>query len=376
MRGLQVVLVAWLFVALPACSSFEETGLPLRMIWKSGRPITNQLAIVYRGAVDEAHFYTARERIGDDRAFVAYNRESGEETWRSTITGPCSPPVTFGNRVYCAGDKLFAFDADTGRSIWMYEPPESLQLVTSTADAERVYVGTPSQALAVDSRTGILLWSKAFENDEWSNIVMRSVTLSPEGDLLIAFQAEFVRFVVFSVAVIVAVDPTSGQERWRYVDGDRTTDKDIGGLTIWEDLMLYSGATGKEAVAVSRTTRQVVWRSPFAANAFSSLRPPLVEDGVAYFTDTQGNVFAVDARTGRQRWRTKRPYGYLNHEVCGSIVYGDDTLGDVLDRATGKPLGRPLGTDDVVGQEATADGVLYISAESGVYAFDCSRLPK
>lgn len=149
--------------------------------------------------------------------------------------------------------------------------------------------------------------------------------------------------------------------------------RDIGGLTIWEDLMLYSNSTGQEVIAVDRRTRQVEWRAPLTPNSFSGLRPPLVRDGVAYFTDTQGGVFAVDARTGRQRLKTKRPYGYTSHEVCGDIVYGDDILGDVLDRATGRPLGRPLGTDDVMGQAAVADDVLYLSAESGVYAFDCTR---
>lgn len=55
------------------------------------------------------------------------------------------------------------------------------------------------------------------------------------------------------------------------------------------------------------------------------------------------------------------------------IVFGDDILGDVLDRATGRPLGRPLGENDIMSQAAAADDVLHLSAESGVYAFDCTR---
>lgn len=365
---------------LNSCSVFEEPGPPLREIWRGGYSIAGRLATSSVGAVDDEHFYAVRERIGNDRLFVAFERDTGEEAWRGTVTGPCSPPVVAASRVFCPGDKLFAFDGSTGRPLWTSPVEYALQLTQGAADNQRAYVGTsgaeegdPGVALAFDASSGTLVWRRTFATAEWSQVWIRSLTLSPEGDLLIAFQATYVRNQIFSASVIVAVDPATGDERWRFVDGDRTTDRDIGGLTIWEDLMLYSNSTGKEAIAVNRRTRQVAWRVPLLPNSFSGVRPPLVKDGVAYFTDTQGGVFAVDARTGQQRWRTDQPYGYQSHEVCGDIVYGNDILGDVLDRATGRPLGRPLGEDDSMGQAAVADDVLYLSAESGVYAFDCTR---
>lgn len=380
MRKNILLVAVSMMIPFPSCSAFQEPGPPLRVIWNSGYSIAGRQASLSVGAVDDERFYVVRERVGNDRAFVAYELESGEVAWRGTITGPCAPPVVAAGRVFCPGDKMFAFDAATGRPLWTTPTESSLQLTEGTADAQRVYAGTagrdqgdPGVAFAFDAASGLLVWRRAFNSAEWPQVWVRSLTLSPEGDLLIAFQAEYVRNQIFSAAVIVAVDPATGEERWRFVDGDRTTDRDIGGLTIWEDMMLYSSATGHDAVAVNRNTRQVVWRAPFTPAGFSGLRPPLVRDGVAYFTDTQGGVFAVDARTGRQRWKTRQPYGYQSHEVCGDIVYGDDILGDILDRATGRPLGRPLGEDDSMGQAAVADDVLYLSAESGVYAFDCTR---
>ena len=202
---------------------------------------------------------------------------------------------------------------------------------------------------------------------------MRSLTLSPEGDLLVAFTARYALYTTMSATVIAAVDPSTGEERWRFVDGDATTNRDVGELTLWEDLMLYSDGGGQEAVAVSRGTRRVVWRAPFTPGSFSTLRPPYVANGVAYFTDTLGGVFAVDARTGAEVWSVERPYGFTSHAVCGDVVYGDDLIGQVLDRRTGKYLGRMFESEDVIpGQTAVADGVLYVSASSGVYAFDCS----
>lgn len=372
--------MALVALMVSSCSIVKETDPPLRLIWQSGRSIESTFALVTLGLIDEDRFYTPRERTGDNRSFVAYSRQSGEEVWRNTITGPCSPPVKSGNRVYCPGDALFAFDAATGRTLWTTQTPSTLQLTEGTADAERVYVGTAGttagtvgMAFAYNAATGALIWNHPLNDGDWRGIWVRSLTLSPEGDLLIAFEGQYAPPTIFSAAVIVAVDPATGEERWRYVDGGRTTNREIGGLTLWEDLMLYSDPTGQEAVAVNRLTRQVVWRVRYTPDSFSTHRPPLVKDGVAFFTDTQGAVVAVDARTGRQRWRTKRPFGFLSHEVCGDIVFGNDQLGEVFDRATGRPLGRPLGEDDTIGQAAVADNVLYLSAASGVYAFDCTR---
>lgn len=202
---------------------------------------------------------------------------------------------------------------------------------------------------------------------------MRSLTLSPEGDLLVAFKAEYSPPSIYTATVVAAVDPATGAERWRYVDGGPTTSHDIGELTLWNDLVLYSDPSGAEAVAFDRRTRQVVWRAPYTLGSFSTLRPPYVVDGVAYFTDTLGGVFAVDARTGRSVWTAKAEYGFLSHAVCGDIVYGYDQIGQVFDRRSGRQLGTVFPDRSTLpGQTITADGVLYVSASTGVYAFDCS----
>lgn len=203
---------------------------------------------------------------------------------------------------------------------------------------------------------------------------MRSLTLTPEGDLLVALVALFgIDGAGGEAAAVVAVDPATGQERWRFQDGGPGSYGNIGGLTLWEDLVLYNDNTGgAAAIAFSRTTRAVVWRAPWTPTYAGTLRPPLVADGVAFFADGFGTTFAVDARTGVQRWRTGRPGNARSLEVCGPVVLMNNGPVEVLDRATGRPRGRLLADDDTAGQTAVADGVVYVSATSGVYAFDCS----
>ena len=373
-------LVLALVAAVPACSIAEGNGAVLETLWftQEGGPGIPDIASV--GTADADAFYAERGRFPDPRFLTSYDRGDGSVRWSVTRDAVCSPPIVRPGRVYCAGNDLIAHDSETGAKVWTYTHSASLQLVQGTADDARVYIGVAGaptgagRALAVDAATGKLVWDRAFEGPGWKGNWMRSMTLTPEGDLLVAFKAEYSPPSVYTATVVAAVDPATGAERWRFVDGGPTSSRDVGGLTLWNDLVLYSDVTGQEAVAFDRRTREVIWRAPFTPGSFSTLRPPYVADGVAYFTDTLGGVFAVDARTGAPVWSAERPYGFLSHAVCGDVVFGDDQIGQVLDRRTGRYLGELFDDDRATtpGQVAVADGVLYVSASTGVYAFDCS----
>lgn len=232
--------------------------------------------------------------------------------------------------------------------------------------------GQPTEAFAADAVTGQILWRRSFTGDSWSGARLRSLTLSPEGDLLAAVVGQYgLNGAGGEVATVFALDPATGAERWRYQDGGPGSFGGIGGMTIWKNLVLYNDTYGFAATAFDRTTREVVWRAPWTPTYSGTTRPPLVADGVAYFADGTGTTFAVDARTGALRWRTDRPGNARSLEVCGPVVLMNNGPVEVLDRATGRWRGRLLADDDTAGQTAVADGVVYVSATSGVYAFDC-----
>ena len=319
-----------------------------------------------------------RGRRNDVRQLVAFRREDGTEFLRAGVEGFCEPPVVATGRLFCPGARLYAFDLSNGRPLWSIASADRLDMVQGTADAVRVYAGASeygrtAEAFAADAATGRVVWRRSFTGDGWTGANINSLTLSPEGDLLVALVAKFgANGAGGEAATVVAVDPATGQERWRYQDGGAGRFGGIGGLTIWEDLVLYNDTYGFAATAFSRTTRAVVWRAPWTPTYAGTIRPPLVADGVAYFADGFGTTFAVDARTGVQRWRTNRPGNARSLEVCGPVVLMNNGPVEVLDRATGRPRGRLLADDDTAGQTAVADGVVYVSAKSGVYAFDCT----
>lgn len=356
---------------LASCSLFETGSGSINTLWSQ---IEAADAADGEGLVSSGLFYTVRGRAtpSDPRLLSAYSTSDGALAWSMPVLGPCKIPAVAASRVFCPGSTFSTFDAATGEPLWAFEPDSALSLVSGTVDAERAYAGTLRSALALDADTGALVWQRGFSGP-WELIRMRSLTLAPTGDLLVAFEGEFERNVVFSVSVIVAVDPATGQERWRFVDGDETTNKGIGGLTLWEGLALYVSNTGREAVALDLATREVVWRAPMGPTAFSGLQPPAVRDGVAYYTDTTGGVYAVDARTGEEVWTTQRPAGFFGQTVCGDLLYTDNPIGEFFRLSDGRYVGDAVerDSDDIAEQAAADDGVLYLSANSGVYAFDC-----
>lgn len=296
-------------------------------------------------------------------------------SWQATIVEPCSPPISASGRVFCPAKDLYAFDASTGRSLWTLASDSSLQLVEGVADAQRVFAASLTSVVAADAATGALLWKRSFSGPGWRGIRMRSLALTPDGDLLAAFEALYSDNGFFSAAAIVAVDPATGQERWRFQDGGPMTNRAIGGLTIWNDLILYSDAHGSETaaemVAVDRTTRLVRWRSAAEPGFLGSLRAPVVVAGIAYWAAGDSHVYAADAATGEPIWSVEPRRGsFVSHEVCGPYVLANNFSLEIIDRASGQAIGR-LFANERVGQTAVADGVAYVSTERGVYALDC-----
>lgn len=348
-----------------SCSLFDSKVGGLRQLWQVEQ-VLQSMSRSEIGATGAGAFFAIR-----DRSLTSYNLYDGSVNWIRNIRQDCKRVVFYVGRVFCPSDGLYAFDAETGEPLWTLASDTTLSLVEGTADPERAYAATLTSVVAADAATGAPLWRRSFSGPGWTGIAMRSLTLTPEGDLLVAFDALYDSYGYFSAAAIVAVDPTTGAERWRYQDGDQTTDRSIGGLTIWNDLLLYSDATGQEAVAVDRSTRAVRWRRPWTRGYLGNVRAPVVADGVAYWSSGDARLYAADAATGAERWSVRPDRGgFYSHEVCGPVVLGHNGALVVVDRATGRRRGVLFDTERV-GQLAVADGRVYVSTERGVYAFDC-----
>ena len=365
MRVLRFLLVV---VALgPSCSivdSGPEGGL--LGVWSVPDPL-DDASFSDIGGADAEFVYLIR-----DRTLTAYERPDGTVAWRADIRQDCAAVVVAAGRVFCPSNSLYTHDSATGSRLWSLESDATYSLVSGTADDRRAFAGTLTSAVAADARTGEVLWRRGFDGPGWVRVRLRALTLS-DGELLASMDAEYSDDGFFSSSVVVALDPETGAELWRFEDGGPETDKSIGTLTAWQGLVLFSDGRD-EAVAFDRATRRVVWRYAAEPGFVGTRRAPAVADGVAYWATGDNRVYAADARTGAAVWSVEPEFGsYRNHEVCGPVVLADNGALSVVSRADGRVHSVRFDRERV-GQVAVADGFAYVSTDRGVYALDCGSL--
>ncbi|MEM1117412.1 MAG: PQQ-binding-like beta-propeller repeat protein [Bacteroidota bacterium] len=329
------------------------------------------------GATDEERFFSMRGRSqAGVRQLIAFSRENGMRMWSSDILNLCDPPLAVGRRIYCAGSDLRAFDVESGARLWLLDTDTTFSQVPGAADAERVYAATLTSIVAVDAASGDVVWRRGLSGDGWVRPNIRALTLS-DGDLLVSTEGWYNVNGGLASAAIVALDPATGAERWRFEDGGPETRESIGELTAWNDLLLYADAND-EVVAVDRTTREVAWRHESELGFLSPRRAPRVVDGVVYVAWGDGLAYAIDARTGARVWRSDTPederFSFVSYETCGPVLLGKRLFDiEAFARADGRRLG-PVIEDEQIGQIATADGFAYVSTERAVYALDCAAM--
>lgn len=160
---------------------------------------------------------------------------------------------------------------------------------------------------------------------------------------------------------------------------------------------LYIGSSDHNLYALNASTGEQKWAFKTASSVASS---PAVANGTVYFLSYDGNLYAVDASTGTLRWKfttggerrfaAKHIHGaqpaaetmpdpfdvYLSSPVVsqGSVFFGSGD-GNIysLDAATGKRNWKFQSGDVVHASPVLANGTLYIGSwDSYFYALDAS----
>ncbi|HEY4571119.1 MAG TPA: PQQ-binding-like beta-propeller repeat protein, partial [Kribbella sp.] len=139
-------------------------------------------------------------------------------------------------------------------------------------------------------------------------------------------------------------------------------------LPILVDGAVIGGTNDGLVVAVDAHTGAERWRFTAAGPVGGSAG---AANGLVYFGDTH-SLFALDVKTGTQRWVAEVPSAETRPLVVDGVVY-TAAIGGVLgfDASTGKQVWHWAGPQVPVAVGSIADGVLYSMAGDGrVYAID------
>lgn len=279
------------------------------------------------------------------------------ERWRYGTTGSFAVPLVVRDEaIYAAATPgLIALDPETGDELWVSLPGMRPYWVEPAGDA--VYVAVDEELAAVDGARGQERWRVDIGGD-------------PAG--MPALGSSIVAIGTWA-GDIGGFDRATGAERWRYRLGEPVT----SGPAVVEDVV-YAGGDNGTLVALGATDGYERWRMTFGAPLAAT---PTIA-GQTLFVVGRLGVYAVDASTGQERWRSDTMHNRYAFptppEVVGDTVYvgaGDGAL-HALDAATGSDRWENLpGLSNYVASEPWIVGDAIVFATQfggGIVAVDAA----
>ncbi len=160
--------------------------------------------------------------------------------------------------------------------------------------------------------------------------------------------------VLFILILITSVG-ASGVQGWKFrADLQNTGVYDDGG-TRPDGTLLWNFSTGLEVIS-----------------------SPVIVDGLVYFGSNDGNLYALDARTGERTWNFTAGHGHgipSSPAVVDGIVYAGSWDHNIyaVDASDGSLLWNYTTGDAVTSSPSVVDGILYVGSFDGnLYALDAT----
>ncbi|WP_328582421.1 outer membrane protein assembly factor BamB family protein [Streptomyces sp. NBC_00370] len=263
------------------------------------------------------------------------------------------------------GPTLYALDGKDGSERWRLQT--DAWVYSLKVDRGTVVTGTRGG--------GVQAWEASSGEKLWETSGAQSDFETPEAGPAVFDGTVY----VWQDARLRALDARTGTERWSYPVGDAAS---CGGVplrvTPAPDGYLYVSA-GTRVLSVDIASGRVRWH--FEAPAVFLSPPafapgPAVTGGGVYLADYLGTVYALDATTGKDRWRIATESRQSIEPVLvadGNVHVGSGSALYTLDAVTGTPKWRFAAGGEVIGAPVVADGRLHFgSADHVLYTLDAT----
>jgi len=179
---------------------------------------------------------------------------------------------------------------------------------------------------------------------------------------------------------VYAVDAATGTEKWKAQTGGR-----VRASPAVDASRVYVGSADGRVYAFDRATGALKWKfetegvklesGKFGYDRRTVQSSPAVANGVVYVGARDGWVYAIDAATGKEKWRYDHNISWINTSpaVIDGVVYdgsSDAQFVQALDASTGMQLWRTT-TGTTWSSPAIAGDVLYAGDGQGrLHALD------
>ncbi|MEW1690976.1 PQQ-binding-like beta-propeller repeat protein [Streptomyces sp. NPDC091265] len=271
-----------------------------------------------------------------------------------------------GGRIHASdGPSLYALDAATGAERWRLQT--DAWVYSLKADRGTVVTGTRGG--------GVQAWEASSGEKLWETTGAQTDFETAEAGPAVHDGTVY----LWQDARLRAVDARTGSERWSYPVGDAAS---CGGVPVRvtpaPDGYVYVSA-GTRVLALDIGSGRVRWHfeSPAVFLSAPAFAPgPAVTGGGVYLADYLGTVYALDASTGKDRWRIATEARQSIEPVlvvAGNVHVGSGSALYTLDAVTGTPKWRFAAGGEVVGAPVVADGRVHFgSADHVLYTLDAA----
>ncbi len=295
-------------------------------------------AISAAPAVDAAAVYVPSR----DGWLHAVDVRTGRERWRHRFGKPLGPddywdyhlssPVLADGTLFIGGGdgRIVALDPAQGRVKWQADVGARVRSTLAVHDGIVVFGTMSGQVRALRERDGAPLWTFATDgaarkfadadNDTTSVVASPTIVAGADGGALVAVGGRDGNLYALdlhggqlrwrlthdgsswmlatatdgrtlyvgggSAAIVQAVDPATGGERWRF----KTRSAVFASLALAGDSLLASDFTG-ELVALDKATGRKLWAFPLGGRAMST---PLVVGNLVYAASDSGVLRALE----------------------------------------------------------------------------------
>lgn len=254
--------------------------------------------------------------------------DSGTQQWEFPPKVEEKAPKPF---TALAADEGLIFVGSFDNQLRAFDPtlPDKKRWEFSAQDAivgapavvgNRLYVGSSDRHVyALDATNGSKLWSFSTGNWVWA-------TPTVAGDRL---------YVGSMDHNLYSLDAASGQQHWKVaVDGG------IAAQAALKDGVLYFGSLDGKLYAVDAARGEIIWKFQTGNWVWSE---PVIADNTLFVASLDHKVYALEARTGAKIWEFD-----TGHPVRAGIVLGDKSLYVVTDGGT---IGQVFALEAATGKQ-------------------------
>jgi outer membrane protein assembly factor BamB len=262
-------------------------------------------------------------------SIIGVNKTTGKQVWRFFVPGSAMPTGSIVNGVYLhhdASGMLFALRAGDGKYLWR----EYLRS-TATMAASNNFRGTdvvtsgdyPNDVIAYDGTSGAVRWRVHFSDEGASfddcppasdgrNIY--AMYLAHPGDS----RFNFVGYTTPGIQHAYALDGTTGKILWDVplARGIVPINNSATIPLVYNGSLYLGSAIVPRIFALDTNTGKLRWQLRIAGTMKGGMA---AVNGVVYFGDDSGTLWAVDAQRGRVLGRKHMPDGF---NVGSPIIVG------------------------------------------------------